>query len=54
MDGFSVAHDVIHLVGDAEDFVVIGAHALGHYLVIDADHMAVPHMQFVYQEGQHG
>src|SRR5260370_620646 len=54
VDSPGIAHYIVYLVGDGEDFVIIGAHAFGHDLVIDSDHMAVPHVQFIHEEWQHG
>src|SRR5579884_3571752 len=52
MDGRSVAHEVIDLVRQSEDLIVVGAHAIGHEGFVNANHVAVTHLEFLRQEGQ--
>ncbi len=52
VNGFSMAHEIIDLVGEAEYFVVVGAHAVGHDRFVDADHVAVTYLEFLREEGQ--
>ena len=50
MDSFSIAHKIIHLVRQAEHLIVIGAHARGHHFLIDADHVPMANIEFLYKK----
>src|SRR5579875_7347 len=54
VDGRGIAHEVVDLIGQAEDFIVVGAHAVRHEGFIDADHVAVTDFEFLSQERQQG
>ena len=47
-----VAHNFINLIGQGKDLVIISAHTIGHQRFIDANHVAMAHLQFLCQEGQ--
>src|SRR5205807_7213624 len=54
MNALRMANDIINLVGETENFIVVRAHAFGHDLFIDTDHVPMPYLEFLYQERQHG
>src|SRR5436305_8570971 len=50
MNCFSIAHKIIYLVRQAENLIIIGAHTLGHYFLIDANHVPMANIEFPYKK----
>src|SRR5215831_5548676 len=50
MNSFSIAHKIVNLVRQAENLIIICAHALNHHVLIDTNHMSMANIEFLYEE----